>query len=151
MLKSRRSATTARRAGILPQPPTQPHRIMTNRARGALLGGILCFSCLSAHAADPWSQADKAREVVYLAIVAVDWGQTLDFQHHPELSEANPVLGPHPSRARINTLIPAAMLLHAAVVHYLPEQWRAVFQYTTLSIELGAVHNNYRLGLKLAF
>lgn len=116
-----------------------------------LLGALLGVFSLSATAADPWSRADVTREAVYQALAVVDWGQTLDIENHPGLYETNFILGKHPSRARINAYFLTTGALHFAATHYLPREWRPVFQYVSIGIEVGAVSNNYKLGVKLAF
>lgn len=116
-----------------------------------LLAAFLGVFCLPAQAADPWTPADKAREAVFVALMAVDLGQTLDIEHHPELYETNPILGEHPSRRRIATYFLTTTALHLLAVDALPARWRAAVQYVSIGIEAGATGNNYRLGLKLAF
>ena len=123
---------------------------MSSRSVASLLCGALAVFCLPAHA-DSWTTADNAREAVYLALVAVDWGQTLDLRHRADLQESNPVLGLHPSRSRVNSYFLANALLHPVIAHYLPGPWRAAFQYVSLGVEVGAVSNNARLGIRITF
>lgn len=104
-----------------------------------------------AHAADPWLHSEVTREAVYQVLAAVDWGQTLDIENHPGYYENNPILGKHPSRARINSYFLTTGILHAVTTHYLPSRWRPLFQYLSIGIEVNAVHINYHFGLRLAF
>ena len=80
---------------------------------------LLVFVPLNADA--DWSEADTAREVVYLGFHIVDWGQTLDIADHPDRwHENNPFLGSHPSRGEVNRWFIIGGLLHPVVSYLLP-------------------------------
>jgi hypothetical protein len=103
-------------------------------------------------AADPWSNADKAREAVYLTLHVVDWGQSLDIAKRPDAyNEENFILGTQPSVRRVNTHFAVTAALHVAAVHVMPSSWRPVFQYLWIATEAGFVCNNYRIGLRMNF
>src|SRR5512133_3679909 len=98
-----------------------------------------------------WSRGDTYRQLAFSSIVLVDWSQTIDFTQNKGLSEMNPILGEHPSRARINTLIPLAILGHAAVSYMLPKgDLRGVWQSVFISLEIGAVSRNVIYGAGVA-
>lgn len=121
------------------------------RRYARVLAFLPLFFAGYASAADPWSHGDVTRETVYQVLAVVDWGQTLDIENHPGMSESNPILGRHPSRARINSYFLTAGILHAVAVHYLPAPWRPAFQAVSIGIEVDAVAHNARLGIGLAF
>ena len=103
-------------------------------------------------AADPWSDADKTREAIYLTLHVADWGQTLDIAKHPNLyTEENNVLGECPSAKRVNTYFATTALLHIAVVHFMPSSWRAAFQYSTIAMESGVIIKNNSVGIGINF
>jgi hypothetical protein len=112
---------------------------------------ILALSMpVSAHAFDPWSDADKHRQGAFNVALALDWRQTLQIKC-PEHQETNVVLGECPSDSRVNTYFALAMLGHATVTHVLPSKWRPYWQYTWIVIETGVVANNYKAGIRLNF
>jgi hypothetical protein len=90
------------------------------------------------------------REAVYITLVAVDWNQTLQINAHG-MYEMNPILGSHPSDAKINTLIPAAMLAHYYIATLLPTEYRKAWQYAWIGIESAYVVRNMSLGLQINF
>lgn len=92
-----------------------------------------------------WTKEDTLRELATLGLIGMDWHQTRDFRAkgHPEI---NPILGRYPSRARVNTLIGAAMIGHPIVARLLPKKWRRAFQYGTIAAETLAVGNNWNKG-----
>lgn len=107
--------------------------------------------CAGVEASD-WTEADTAREVAYLALHVMDWGQTLDIADHPErFYERNPVLGRHPSRGDVNRYFIITGLLHPVVSYMLPRGWRDGWQYVTIGVEVGCVGANARLGVGFGF
>lgn len=99
-----------------------------------------------------WTRADSAREVGYLVLHTVDWGQTLYIADNPgEFRERNPVLGSHPSRGDVNRYFAVTGLLHGVVSYALPDDIRPYWQYGTIGLELYCVGNNYSLGIGMGF
>jgi hypothetical protein len=98
-------------------------------------------------AEDPnrWTTADTVRELATLGLIGADWHQTRHFREDG-IEEMNPVLGPTPSRARVNFLIGAAMLGHPIVARLLPRKARTLFQLGTLGGETWAVRHNWSNG-----
>jgi hypothetical protein len=116
---------------------------------------FLLFSLRSsAHAweIEPWSKTDIALEAVCLGLIMVDWGQTLNSADNTErYKEHNPALGNHPSRGRVNTIIPLSMIAHAGIAHVLPGKWRKAWIVSTIAVEIRAVRQNHSVGLKVTF
>src|ERR1019366_421470 len=104
---------------------------------------LLSFNCL----ADEWTEADTVREAVYLTLHAIDWNQTLQIANHPDLQESNPILGQHPSAAKINEYMAGAALLQITVAYFLPEKYRKAFQYIAIGEKIPNVLGNFSLGL----
>ncbi len=122
---------------------------------GAYVLALLLLVACPAHA-DEWTTADTAREVTYLALHVVDWGQTLEVSNHPEkYHEHNVILGKHPSRGEVNAYFIATGLLHPVVSYglrkYTPDGWVQAWQYVTIGIEVGATANNFKLGIGFGF
>lgn len=113
---------------------------------------ILALAAAPTHAADPWSDADIAREAVYLTLHAADWRQTRVAAERPDrFVETNPILGEYPSARRIDGYFAATALLHVGVVHVLPASWRPAFQYFWIGVEAGQAVRNYRVGVRMDF
>lgn len=101
-----------------------------------------------------WTAKDTILELTFIGITTVDWMQTIRFTQDSSWmanhTEMNPILGSNPSRAKVNTLIPLAMLGHFAVARILPQPWRAIWQMTWITVEGAAVANNTALGIGLS-
>jgi hypothetical protein len=99
-----------------------------------------------------WRTMDTVLEVSFVTVTTIDWMQTINFtQHKPWYQkELNPILGERPSRARVNTLIPLAILGHAAVSVLLPKNLRTIWQGVTLGFEIITVSNNQIRGCSMS-
>jgi hypothetical protein len=95
------------------------------------------------------SPTELALQGLFLGLGAVDWGQTIKFTqpYNYHASETNPLLGKHPSRARINTMIPLGLALHTAAVWAAPRPIRNVIQALGILGEGAAVRNNFHAGV----
>jgi len=98
-----------------------------------------------------WFQRPNTVDIVGQSLVTglilADWMTTTNgLYHRRNMSEWNPVLGPHPSRTKLNLFVPAAMLGHAAVSYALPRPWRNVWQCVFIVVEAGAVRGNMVAG-----
>jgi hypothetical protein len=129
---------------------------------------LLLFASGAARA-DDWSTVDTARQAMLTTLLVVDWGQTRWMVKHPRsdqvctsadatttctsqrLHERNPLLGEHPSIGKVNNLIGASIIAHAAIAYMLPRGWREGWQYVWIGVEAGAVYSNHCLGIKLKF
>lgn len=117
-----------------------------------IIMALLLAIAAPVHAADPWSKSDITREAVYLVLHTIDWKQTRYASEHPDrFVEQNPILGERPSEKRIDTYFLTTALLHVSAVHFMPEKWRPAFQYFWIGVEVGAVSNNYRIGIKMDY
>lgn len=102
----------------------------------------------------PWY--GQKTEFVYLAASTADMLTTLDIKHHPELVEENPLLGNHPSDAKVVGYFLATDALHLAITRELvgegvPEPIVAVWQVLTIGMEAGCVGHNLKIGLRFSF
>ena len=111
---------------------------------------IFSFACLAA--GDEWTRADTERQVVYLALHIIDWGQTRNIAKNPVLyREVNPILGKHPSMNKVNGYFIVGVLVHTGIAYVLPAEWRKRFQCVTIGIETGYAVHNYATGIKMNF
>lgn len=116
------------------------------KLRGVVLVAMLALPATTR--ADPWTRADTAYEVAFATAAALDCSTTLDIRHHAGHWEAQPLLGPHPSDARIRATCAAAVAVHAGIARALPASWRRVWQVFYIGLETGAVARNVRSGLR---
>lgn len=131
--------------------------------RPALL--LLLFIAGTAHAGDDWTREDTYRQAALTTLLVVDWAQTRwAIRHNEELRycgynaepcrfyhESNPLLGEHPSIGKVNNLIGASIIGHAAIAYMLPRGWREGWQYVWIGVEASAIYSNRSLGIKMAF
>lgn len=113
--------------------------------RRALLAALALALLPRASAADEWTAADTAWEAAFVGAVFLDWQQTRWFlyeQRPHRYYEINPVIGKHPSSARLNAHVAAAVIGHAVVARILPASWRRTWQVMTVSVELAVVARN---------
>ena len=112
----------------------------------------LSLIALSLSASDPWTTGDTVRESVSVSLLAADWAQTLSIAGQPvRYHECNQILGPHPSRAKVNQYFASCIVGHAAIAYALPAKWRQAFQYLTIGLEVGCVGKNAKIGIRMKF
>lgn len=117
-----------------------------------LLFSIMALLISPVKAVDAWSVEDKQREITYLTLHVIDWGQTIDIHKNPTLyHESNPVLGLHPSRSRIHSHFIVTGLLHVGLIHVLPSKYRSIVQMITITTNTGSVLYNQNIGLQISF
>ena len=106
---------------------------------------------ISSYAADPWTKTQIGLEIGYQVALLCDWRQTSDF-HKPYTDEkgkrweyqkeANPLLGERPKQSTINNWCLLSSVGHVLISHYLPSEYRTVWQGVTFGIELDVVAYN---------
>jgi hypothetical protein len=116
--------------------------------RYAFLAAVLFAVAVSfakrAHASD----YPVALEVSYQAVALADMAQTLDLRHMPGEWETNPILGSHPSDAKVMGYFALTGAFHALVAGALPPREARVWEYITIGLEVGCVARNYSLGVR---
>jgi hypothetical protein len=100
--------------------------------------------------ADEWTTTDSYRESAYIILLTTDWAQTRDFLRK-EQSEANPILGKHPSQDKVDIAVILTGITHVYIASILPEKYRVPFQYISIGIEGGSVYHNFSFGVKVKF
>ncbi len=108
------------------------------------LTAFLALVPLQAHA-DTWTPTDTVVEAGCIALLLIDWGQTLDRRYH----ESNPILGSRPSHATVVAYFLGVISAQVVVARLLPSPWRSVFQGIMIGIEGRSVVNNWRIGAEL--
>ena len=99
-----------------------------------------------------WKKEDTQREIIWTAILFVDYGQTMNIAKNPDkYYEYNPILGKHPSPSSVDIYMLSAAILHPVISYYLPPNYRKWWQYITIGIEMGAITNNFIAGIGISF
>lgn len=110
------------------------------------------ISCSQVHAFDPWDRQDYALHGVMTALHTIDMLQTLKIARNPdEYHERNPILGEHPSEAAVVGYFVGTWIAQTALVHVLPASCRPYAQAVMIAVPLGAVVNNFSVGLGFGF
>lgn len=112
---------------------------------------VLALLLFSNGAIAQMTGTEIAKEAAFASLVLVDYRQTLDIKNRPGLYEQNPVIGKHPSDARLRNFCLGTVVGHLAVSYFLPRPYKAYWQNITIVIETGFVSQNARLGLSVNF
>jgi hypothetical protein len=95
--------------------------------------------------ASEWTATDTAFEAGVVALVATDVAQTRWFlSHRPKAFETNPLLGRHPSDAKLLAFSAVGVASHALVSLALPQPYRRLWQLAGAGLEIDAVASNAR-------
>ena len=81
----------------------------------------------------------------------IDWAQTRQIIREPGMWERNPILGPHPSRARVNTYFALAPLAGYLVLDAMPSQHRTTALRFITTLEIATVAHNHYIGVRVRF
>jgi hypothetical protein len=93
--------------------------------------------------ASEWTNANTAKEIGYGILAIYDVQLTKRILAREGGSESNPMLGNHPSNARLNTALTVSLLGHYFISRYL-DKYRDAFQNSTIVMEFGIdVHNRW--------
>lgn len=90
-------------------------------------------------------------EGVNASLYYVDYKQTTDIKNHPGMYEMNPILGKHPSDSRVRNYFAANLIGHTVITALLPEKYRPVWQWSTITVEVIVVRHNASLGIHANF
>lgn len=108
-----------------------------------------------AHAGDYWKTMPKL-EYAFFAAETADMLTTLDIKNHPDLYEQNPIMGRHPSDAKVIGWCVSAALMHSAithemVVHGVRPSFINAWEYVSIGVETGFAVHNLSVGLRFTF
>lgn len=116
------------------------------------MGMIFLLLALALAGCAGWSRQEKLMEAAYLTSHAIDWQQTRYIAKHPEeYRELNPILGSHPETWEVDAWFLGTAILHPVVTHYLPKEYRPLWQGLTLGMSMSTVGWNLQMGIKLDF
>ncbi len=116
---------------------------------------LLALTLAATAARAEWQPPTMAETTLLIAAQTssvLDMLQTLDIKRHPEqLYEINPLLGEHPSDARVLTYFAASAVIKTAAWYALPRGWRNIVPLLNLAVEIPLIAHNANVGLQIRF
>ena len=99
-----------------------------------------------------WTKDDTLWQLAYTGVLAMDCAQTRWGASHPkEFQEGNKLIGPYPSKGKIDNICLGMALGHFGVSYALPLGYRRFWQFGSVMIEATVVFHNASLGVKMEF
>lgn len=86
--------------------------------------------------------------------LATDFAQTLLIKNHRDQHESNPILGPHPSDAKVLAYFAAHAALQEAIYRLAPRNVSILTSIGTIAVEVPMIEKNFKnfkLGLRFGF
>jgi hypothetical protein len=115
----------------------------------------LAMTIALASVADEWAPVDTGLQAAFIVATVVDVLQTHDCLwgrgRKWDCYEANPFIGKHPSRLKLDLMAGSAIVVHTLVAYLLPRPWREFWQLAGLGIESAMATDGIQLGLTLRF
>ena len=109
---------------------------------------IAFAAALAGCASEPWDTTDKVLGYTALGAAVADWGQARYVADNPaKFEDRNPLLGPHPSRAKVDAYFIGAIGGGYLIADGLPSRYRKLFLGGTAIVELRVVHHNRSVGI----
>lgn len=84
---------------------------------------------------------------LFIFLLFLDFIQTTDIKNHQGMEEVNPLLGKHPSDARIKNYFIIVGLVWILLAYNFNDFWQGIFVSTSLLIEGFQVIKNWKLDL----
>jgi len=111
---------------------------------------LLTLSLAAQQQPRTWTVANKATAVAFVTLTIVDVIQT-----HQILAvgggEANPLIGAHPTHARLNVLAGLGLVGSLGIAQALPNPWRQLWLSGLGALESYCVTSNARLLARIPF
>jgi len=96
----------------------------------------------------PWTTEDKVKEVAAVALLYLDYRQTMEITtDEPHYSENNLILGKHPKANRVKAYFGIVTVGQGVLAAVLPDKYRSYALDGLLIVEIGAVARDYSIGL----
>jgi hypothetical protein len=114
---------------------------------------ILISSFLFPCQALGWDRDEQILEGCVVGSYVADWLQTRQLENRPDLRETGAfgLLGKHPNKESVDLYFVGLIASHIFIANYLKDDWRKVFQMTTLYLSVTTINHNYSVGLKVRF
>ena len=110
--------------------------------RSMLVALLALLSACSAH--NSWSAKDIALESAMLGAIAVDYGQTRSITK--DCAERNVIIGRCGEGMNPKLYMLTAALAHILVANFLNDDYRTMFQTTSLGVEGYVIYRNWENG-----
>lgn len=98
-----------------------------------------------------WAGADTAYQATFLALLAIDWRQTLSASSGSGFYETNRLLGPHPPASTVNSAFLTVACLHTLAAFALPPRYRRAWQAVAIGFQASSVAHNFMVGAGFAW
>jgi hypothetical protein len=116
---------------------------------------VLSFAflpCSQVKAFDDWSDQDYIMHGVFSSLHMVDMLQTMKIARNAdEYTERNPILGNNPNQTQVVVYFASTWMVQTAFVHVLPSYMRPYAQAVMIAVPVGAIANNFSVGLGFGF
>lgn len=110
------------------------------------------FGCSTMQKVNSNKITQHSIHAISVAGIVADYSQTLYIAKNPDLfDETNPILGEHPSVARVNYYFSGCLIAHEAIYWSLPDKYKNIYAGTVGMFQLGVVGRSIGLGVKFNF
>jgi hypothetical protein len=110
---------------------------------------VCLLSCFTAQASE-WDKTEKGLLIAAETLLVMDMQQTLQIEGKG-LRELNPILGEHPSNAKIYGYFALSGLVTYAIADRLSPEWRKMYLSGVVGFQIAIVKHNVQMGLSLKF
>ena len=119
----------------------------------ALLLSLLLLIPSAAWAWEDWDQETKTMFVASSIAITADWATTRNMtsRYDEGYYELNTILGPYPSRDRVDAYMIGMLVTNYFITDWLPEEYRIFYLGVRTIAHGSAANNNMNIGLKLQF
>ena len=114
-----------------------------------LVSTLLLVFIFSAQA-EPWTTEQKVLSATYLTAHVIDWGQTRSMVINGGYGDNNPILGKHPSMAKVNTYFLVVPIIGYYALDAFPKNRTGILGFLN-AVEILQVAHNYRIGVRVSF
>ena len=118
-----------------------------------ILALIMILICTAASAADPdqWTKEDTIKEATFIGLLFLEKAQRNYAAEHGGMYVPNPFLGPNRKVSDVDKFLIGTAILHPLLSYFLPNPYRAWWQYGTLIIEGSSIASNMSFGVGFKF
>lgn len=95
-----------------------------------------------------WTNTELAMFGAYMGFHATDWRQTLVITGDDSRHELNPILGPYPSKAKVNRYFAATLVTSYFAADLAGSKWRLPLIVFMTIFEGAIVNRNIQVGIK---
>lgn len=117
-------------------------------ARAKVRLALACAVALAGCASEPWDTTDRVLGYTALGAAIADWSQARYIAENPsKFKDKNPLLGPHPSRTKVDAYFVGAIGGGYLLADALPGRYRKLFLGSATIVEISTVHDNLSIGV----